>query len=86
MNADKTNYYAYNKKCEEISEKDKQKTNDLKRAGFKVIRFTDEEVLKNMNGVIKTIELIIIEECEKTHPLHPCQRGTITPPSRAVDR
>jgi very-short-patch-repair endonuclease len=70
---------------EEISEKDKQKTNDLERAGFKVIRITDEEVLKNMNGVMQAIGFVV-EEREKTHPLHPRQRGTTTPASCALDR
>lgn len=71
---------------EEVSKKDKQKTQDLEQAGFKVIRFTDEEVLKNMNGVIKTIEFVV-EERQKTHPLHPRQRGTgdCLPHSRRTD-
>ncbi|MEB2307914.1 MAG: endonuclease domain-containing protein [Candidatus Brocadiaceae bacterium] len=59
---------------EEISEKDRQKKHDLEQAGFKVIRFTDEEVLKNMNGVIKAIESVV-EEREKPHPLNPPPAG-----------
>ena len=43
---------------DETGVKDKRKTSDLEGAGFKVIRFTDEEVLKNMNGVIKRIERV----------------------------
>ena len=70
---------------DETGVKDKRKTSDLEGAGFKVIRFTDEEVLKNMNGVIERIERVV-EEMEMSspppalfHPLHPRQRGTVTP-------
>lgn len=59
---------------EEISEKDKQKTNALEQAGFKLVRFTDEEILKNMNAVIEIIKCVV-EEREKTTP-YPRQRGT----------
>ncbi|HHT9108655.1 MAG TPA: endonuclease domain-containing protein [Candidatus Wunengus sp. YC64] len=52
---------------DETEEKDKQKTSDLESAGFKVIRFTDEEVLKNMNGVMKKIERVV-EEMEMSSP------------------
>ncbi len=52
---------------DETGEKDKQKTSDLESAGFKVIRFTDEEVLKNMNGVMKKIERVV-EEMEMSSP------------------
>lgn len=47
---------------------------------FVRVRFTDEEVLKNMNGVIRTIESVV-EEREKTHPLYPRQRGTDSCPA-----
>ena len=67
---------------EETGVKDKRKTSDLEGAGFKVIRFTDEEVLKNMNGVIERIERVV-EEMEMSspctfHPLNPRQWGTVT--------
>ncbi|HHT9146303.1 MAG TPA: endonuclease domain-containing protein [Candidatus Wunengus sp. YC61] len=52
---------------EETWVKDKRKTSDLEGAGFKVIRFTDEEVLKNMNGVIERIERVV-EETEMSSP------------------
>lgn len=61
---------------EETAARDLQKSNDLEQAGFKVIRFTDEEVLKNMNAVIEKIKRVI-EEIEKTTP-YPRQRGTTT--------
>ena len=40
-------------------EKDKQRSNELRQAGFSVFRFTDEEVLTNIKGVATEIEKII---------------------------
>jgi len=40
-------------------EKDKRRTNELRHAGFNVIRFTDDEVLTNIHGVANEIEKII---------------------------
>jgi very-short-patch-repair endonuclease len=40
-------------------EKDKCRTEELRRAGFHVIRSTDEEVLTNIQGVAKEIERVI---------------------------
>ena len=65
---------------EETAAKDKQKTNDLEQAGFKVIRFTDEEVLKNMNTVIEIIKCAV-EEIEKTTPFTPASGGQLPPPN-----
>jgi very-short-patch-repair endonuclease len=42
-------------------EKDERRTDDLRRAGFNVFRFTDEEVLTNIQGVASEIERIIKE-------------------------
>jgi hypothetical protein len=44
-------------------------------AGFKIVRFTDEEVLNNIAGVISKLEIIIVE-IEASSPLIPLQRGT----------
>lgn len=44
---------------DETDEKDKRKTRDPESAGFKVIRFTDEDVLKNMSGVMERIEMVV---------------------------
>jgi very-short-patch-repair endonuclease len=55
-------------------EKDKDREKDLVQAGFKVIRFTDDEVLTNLHGVTRNIE-ITIEEISKTTPFIPRQRG-----------
>ena len=40
---------------------DKRRTNDLRQAGFNVLRFTDEEVLTNIRGVAEKIEKAIDE-------------------------
>ena len=37
-------------------EEDQQKTNTLNEIGFKVIRFTNEEVIKNINVVLEKIK------------------------------
>ena len=41
---------------EEVAERDEKRQNDLENAGFTVIRFSDEEILQNINGVIYAIE------------------------------
>ena len=46
---------------EETYNKDVKKENALKEAGFIILRFTDDEVLKDMNNVIRSIEITIDE-------------------------
>jgi len=58
--------------------KDKIKTRNLEKAGFKVIQFSDDEVLNNMHGVIWQIEDII--DGIKDHPLDPPPAGDKTVP------
>jgi len=41
--------------------KDKRREERLAEAGFKIVRFTDEEVLNNMEGVVSALEKIIGE-------------------------
>jgi len=41
--------------------KDLQREACLTKAGFKIVRFTDDEVLENMDGVISRLEIIIGE-------------------------
>lgn len=41
---------------EETIDKDEKKEIELERAGFKVIRFNDEDVLNDINNVIREIE------------------------------
>lgn len=59
---------------EETSVKDEKKAKDLESAGFLVIRFSDNEVLNNMEGVIWRIEKVI-EDLERSTPFIPRQRG-----------
>ena len=47
-------------------------------AGFVIMRFTDSEVLNNMEGVIWRIGKMI-EDLESSTPLIPRQRGTQRP-------
>lgn len=58
----------YSHTFEEVIEKDKKKQDALEKAGFVVIRFTDEDVLKRIHRVIITIENTI-EEIEKKSAL-----------------
>ena len=41
---------------EEVAENDKKRQADLERAGFTVVRFTDEEVLHHINNVFWELE------------------------------
>ncbi len=54
--------------------KDKIRQDDLERVGFTVLRFADEEVLENMEGVISQLECWI--ESSKFPPPSPRARGT----------
>lgn len=47
---------------EETMIKDKKKQGDLEAAGFTVLRFTDEEVLKNINSVHAFLVVWIIRK------------------------
>ncbi len=59
---------------QEIVIKDKQREKNLIENGFKVVRFADEEVLNNLDGVKSQLELLI-EKIETSTP-YPRQRGT----------
>ncbi|MDP2682348.1 MAG: endonuclease domain-containing protein [Deltaproteobacteria bacterium] len=63
---------------EETVVKDLKKEKDLIEAGFKMLRFSDEEVLRNMESVRESISLAI-QEIEQSTPLIPRQRGTANP-------
>ncbi len=63
---------------EETVAKDRQRESDLRKDGFKIVRFTDEEVLTNINGVAGQLATTV-EELEKSTPgvsRHPRRRGT----------
>lgn len=49
-------------------EKDKRKEDRLREAGFHILRFDDDEVLKNINRVVEAIDLKI-EEIERNEAL-----------------
>jgi very-short-patch-repair endonuclease len=58
--------------------KDNRREERLAKAGFKIVRFTDEEVLNNMDGVLSELERII-GEIEASTPLNPPPAGDIRP-------
>ncbi|OFY86607.1 MAG: hypothetical protein A3F72_08775 [Bacteroidetes bacterium RIFCSPLOWO2_12_FULL_35_15] len=60
----------YSHTLDEVIEKDIIKQRNLENAGFKVVRFSDEEVLKRIEDVRRSLE-IIIEELKKLDNL-PC--------------
>ena len=60
---------------QETAAKDLNKEKDLTAAGFKVLRFTDEEVLRQIEGVRDKIAMVV-QEIEQSTPLIPRQRGT----------
>ena len=58
---------------EEVQEKDREKEEFLKSLGFKVLRFSDEEVLRDMKNVIRVIEYEVEEvEFERGKATSPC--------------
>ncbi|MBL7871180.1 MAG: DUF559 domain-containing protein [Cyclobacteriaceae bacterium] len=57
---------------QKVLENDQRRQADLEHAGFTVLRFTDNEVLKNMTGVIAELEDWIEKyEANKSHPQPP---------------
>jgi very-short-patch-repair endonuclease len=61
---------------DDVIAKDTIRQKNLEQAGFKVIRFSDDEVLKDISNVIREIELSIEQlEAQLTTPLIPRQRG-----------
>lgn len=61
----------YSHTLDSVIAKDKKKQSDLEKAGFKVIRFTDNEVLKGIENVRRAIE----DAIEKTPPPAPSEGG-----------
>ncbi len=65
----------YSHTLDEVIEKDEKKHKNLEDAGFMIIRFTDDEVLKGIENVKRAIEQTIEElEAKNNLPLPP-QRG-----------
>lgn len=57
----------------ETVEKDMRKEDRLKEAGFLILRFDDDEILKNISRVVEAIDLKI-EEIERNVPSPPKKR------------
>ena len=72
---------------EETIRKDKIKEETLKKAGFHILRFEDESVLKHMNWVIEEIDLKI-EEIERSLSTLPLKRRkrNLPQPTQEGDR
>jgi very-short-patch-repair endonuclease len=61
---------------EKVIANDKRRHADLENAGFTVLRFTDNQVLKSMTGVIAELEEWIENyEASKGHPPTPASGG-----------
>ncbi len=54
----------YTHQFEEVTAKDQIKQDEFESLGLTVLRFTDEEVMKDINNVLRPIE-IYIEEFEE---------------------
>ncbi len=64
-------------------QKDEKKQKDLEMAGFKVLRFSDGEVLNDIANVIRVINYVSEirqKECEAPPP-DPRQQGKVSPPN-----
>ena len=62
---------------EKVYQKDKLKEQRLKELGIIVLRFTDEDVLKNIEGVLKMIKNYVLKI--DTHQPHPHRLEKHTP-------
>jgi very-short-patch-repair endonuclease len=51
----------------ERKEYDRERDNWLKKEGYRILRFWDNEVLTNINGILEVIR----EHCLEHPPLHP---------------
>ncbi len=59
---------------EEVADRDERKEQRLRELGVRIIRFRDEDVMNNIEGVMKVIEARVKE----THPLIPSlKRGKL---------
>lgn len=56
----------YSHQLEEVHLRDIKKEDDLRNAGFRILRFTDNEVLNHMQMVKEEIERTIISVREET--------------------
>ena len=51
----------YTHQFEEVIAKDEMKQDELEEIGLTVLRFDDAEVMKDINNVLRTIEIYIAE-------------------------
>jgi len=59
----------YSHELLEVYNKDVKKTTEIKKYGITILRFSDYQVLRDMENVLRAIEHFIFEfEKKKTHP------------------
>ena len=68
----------YSHSFDKILKKDAQKQRDLENVGFRVLRFSDNEVLRGIQNVIRAIE-ITIEEIQDSVAPPPTPTGASGP-------
>jgi very-short-patch-repair endonuclease len=51
--------------------RDAERDQVLQRLGFRVLRFTDEQVMRDRYNVVRTIETVVEELAQGRHPLNP---------------
>lgn len=63
----------YTHSFEEVFEKDEIKAQRLIELGIIILRFTDEEVINNIDGVLEKIRdfILFLDGKKNTHPLIP---------------
>lgn len=59
---------------DETIQKDKKKDLDLEEIGFKVLRFNDDEVLKDMDNLIRALEEMVETRRKELNIPPPCPR------------
>ena len=64
---------------EEVQDKDKEKEDFLSGLGYTVLRFSDEEVLKDMRNVIRVIECVV-EDIEVSEGIEASENLPLPPP------
>jgi very-short-patch-repair endonuclease len=60
---------------DERAEYDARRSAHLEKSGFRVVRFWNNEVLQNLDGVLTMIELSLRADGEAPSPLTPLPRG-----------
>jgi len=63
----------YSHQLEDIQEKDTVKENRMKSLGIHVMRFTDNEVMIEMENVLREIEAFVDQKMQNGHTPNPSQ-------------